>query len=45
MTTSEVVLSNQIKSFDWRTWKVEFVEKAPLEIVEDVLAKIETLLT
>ncbi len=45
MTTSGVVLSDQVKSFDWKTRKVEFVEKAPLELVEDVLAKIETLLT
>jgi len=44
MQTSGVVLSDQIKSFDWKARQVKFIEKAPLELVDDVLAKVETLL-
>ena len=45
MQTTGVVLSDQVKSFDWKARQVEFVEKAPTELVEEVLAKVETLLT
>jgi mRNA interferase MazF len=45
MTTSGVVLSDQVKSFDWRARRVKFVEQAPDELVEEVLAKLEALLT
>jgi mRNA interferase MazF len=44
MITTGVVLSDQVKSFDWRSRRVKFVEKAPEELVEEVLAKLETLL-
>ena len=44
MQTVEVVLSDHIKSFDWKARQVEFIEKAPIELVEEVLAKLETLL-
>lgn len=44
MQTTGVILSDQVKSFDWRARQVRFVEKAPLDLVEEVLAKIETLL-
>lgn len=40
-----VVLSDQVKSFDWRARQVKFVERVPDELVEEVMAKIETLLT
>jgi mRNA interferase MazF len=43
--TTGVVLSDQVKSFDWRARQVKFIEKAPDYLVEEVLAKIETLLT
>lgn len=45
MKTFGVVLSDQIKSFDWKARQVKFVEKAPSELIEEVLAKLETLLT
>lgn len=45
MQTKGVVLSDQLKSFDWKARKLEFVEKAPIDLVEDVLAIAETLLT
>lgn len=45
MQTVGVVLSDHIKSFDWKVRQVEFIEKAPNELVEEVLAKLETLLT
>lgn len=44
MTTSGVVLSDQVKSFDWRVRRVKFVEQAPDELVGEVLAKLESLL-
>ena len=39
-----VVLSDQMKSLDWRARKAAFAGRAPTEIVADVLAKLETLL-
>jgi len=45
MITSGVVLSDQVKSFDWCARRVKFIEKAPNELVADVLAKLETLLS
>lgn len=44
MQTSGVVLSDQVKSFDWRSRQVKFVEQAPADCVDEVLAKIATLL-
>jgi mRNA interferase MazF len=44
MQTSGVVLSDQVKSFDWRSRQVKFVEQAPSDCVNEVLAKIVTLL-
>jgi mRNA interferase MazF len=45
MHTTGVVLSDRLKSFDWRARQVKFVERAPDELVEEVLAKIDTLLS
>lgn len=39
------ILSDQIKSLDWRARKAKFIAKAPLEIVNDVIAKIKTIIT
>lgn len=44
MQTSGVVLSDQVKSFDWRSRQVKFVEQATADCVDEVLAKIATLL-
>ncbi|MGV0027091.1 endoribonuclease MazF [Phormidesmis priestleyi] len=45
MATSGVILSDQVKSFDWRSRRVKFVEKAPDELVKEVVAKLEALLS
>lgn len=39
-----VVLSDQIKSFSWDARKAEYVCKAPVDLVADVLAKIKALI-
>src|SRR5215210_6093466 len=39
-----VVLSDQIKSLDWRARNIEFVAKLPASIIEEVLKKVKTLL-
>ena len=41
--TKGVILSDQIKCLDWKARKANFKEKAPLEVIEEVLAKIEPL--
>jgi mRNA interferase MazF len=38
------VLADQIRSLDWRARKAEFAGRAAAETVEDVLAKLRTLL-
>ncbi len=40
MQTNGVVLSDQVKSFDWRARQVRFIEKSPSNLVEEVLARI-----
>lgn len=40
-----VVLVDQIRSIDWRAREVEFKVKAPNSVVNDVLDRLETLLT
>jgi len=45
MQTTGVVLSDQIKSFNWKARSARFVEKAPAELLDEVLAKVETLLS
>ncbi|MHC5735400.1 type II toxin-antitoxin system PemK/MazF family toxin [Nostoc sp.] len=44
MITSGVVLADQIKSLDWKARKVLFVEKVEQELIEEVQAKIKTLI-
>lgn len=39
-----VVLSDQIRNLDWRTRKASFIEKAPKEVSEEVLAKLNAIL-
>jgi mRNA interferase MazF len=41
---SGVVLADQIRSLDWRARKASQADTAPSVIVDDVLAKLETLL-
>lgn len=45
MKVSGVVLADQIKSLDWRVRRAEFVCKVPGNIMEEVLAKIQVLLS
>ena len=39
-----VILSDQIKSLDWRVRNANFIAHVPDDIVADVLAKLNTLL-
>ena len=41
---SGVVLSDQLKSLDWRSRKVKFIERASLDIMAMVTARVLTLL-
>ncbi|MGL5939727.1 MAG: endoribonuclease MazF [Waterburya sp.] len=45
MKTSGVVLTDQIRVLDWQARSVKFVEKASLDVVEEALAKISTLVS
>lgn len=38
-----VILADQIKCLDWKARNVQFVESAPVSVVEEVQAKIEPL--
>ncbi|MEI6385577.1 MAG: endoribonuclease MazF [Spirochaetota bacterium] len=39
-----VILADQIKSLDWKARKVKFIEAAPVEIFEEVRARLGLLL-
>lgn len=39
-----IILSDQVKSLDWRARAARFEEKADRETTEEVLAKIEALI-
>jgi len=43
MQTKGVVLADQIKTLDWRARKVKFVESIAQDLLEEVQAKLETL--
>ncbi|MBI4565246.1 MAG: endoribonuclease MazF [Planctomycetes bacterium] len=40
-----VILSDQIKSLDWRVRRARFIDRAPPALVSEVLAKAVTLLS
>ena len=40
-----VILSDQVKSLDWRSRNSVFISKVPDEITMDVISKLELLLT
>ena len=42
---SGVVLSDQVKSLDWRTRKVSFICKLPEETLSEIVQKLATLIT
>jgi mRNA interferase MazF len=39
-----VVLSDQVKSLDWRARQAEIIERVPDDVLEDVLGRLATLL-
>lgn len=41
---SGVMLSDQVKSLDWKKRSVELIAKLPTEVVDDVVKKLKTLL-
>ena len=40
-----VILSDQIKSLDWRTRRAEIACRAPKSVIDEVLGKLNTLLS
>ncbi|MBD2695238.1 type II toxin-antitoxin system PemK/MazF family toxin [Anabaena catenula] len=44
MQTQGVVLADQIKTLEWRARKVKFVESVAQDLIEEVQAKLETLI-
>ncbi|ABA24466.1 transcriptional modulator of MazE/toxin, MazF [Trichormus variabilis ATCC 29413] len=44
MKTKGVVLADQIKTLDWKARKVKFVESVTEDLIEEVQAKLETLI-
>lgn len=44
LNVSGVVLSDQVKSLDWKVRQADFIAKLPDDVVKDVLAKLNTLL-
>jgi mRNA interferase MazF len=44
MQTKGVVLADQIKTLDWKARKVKFVESVSQVLIEEVQAKLETLI-
>ena len=44
ISVTGVVLSDQIKSLDWKARQAGFIAKVPDKTVKDVLAKLNTLL-
>jgi len=43
--TKGFILADQIKSLDWNARRIKFIEKASDNVVDEVLSKIEALLT
>jgi len=39
-----VVLCNQVRSLDWRARQARYLETAPADLVDEVLARVQTLL-
>lgn len=44
LAISGVVLSDHLKSLDWKQRKAEFVARVPAEVVSDVVARLAPLL-
>ena len=39
-----VILSDQVKSLDWKIRKAEFCDKLPQDVILEIIKKLETLL-
>lgn len=44
MQTKGVVLTDQIKTLDWKARKIKFIESVSQDLIEEVQAKLETLI-
>jgi len=44
LAATGVILSDQVKSLDWRVRQVEYIDTLPAPIIGDVLRKLGTLL-
>ena len=44
LQTDGVVLCNQVKTLDWQARRAEFIERAPDDLVADVIGRVSTLL-
>ncbi len=44
LTITGVVLSDQVKSLDWQTREVKYIEQIPETVVSNILAKLHTLI-
>ena len=45
LAVSGVILTDQIRSLDWRARRAKLVDRAPMPVVRDVLARLEPLVT
>lgn len=45
LKVSGVILTDHVKSLDWRVRNAVFIDKVPDYVMDDVLAKLATLLT
>jgi mRNA interferase MazF len=44
LTITGVVLSDQVKSLDWQTRQVDYIDHIPETVVSNILAKLHTLI-
>ena len=42
--TEGVVLIHHLRSVDWKAREIEFIEKSPILIVDEICAKLEPLI-
>lgn len=44
MQTKGVVLIHHLRSVDWKTRGIKFIEKSPIIVIEEICAKLEPLI-
>jgi mRNA interferase MazF len=42
--TQEVVLIHHLRSVDWKTRKIKFIEPAPIAVIDEICAKLKPLI-